>query len=311
MPWTNPEPYEKKTFMQLANALLYYLVLIPISRLPFPILYFLSNLLYYPFYVIGYRKEVVLQNIAKSFPQKSPEQQKEIARAFYRNFCDLILESLKVFTISEKDVKERMVFRNPEVVNHYHEKGQSLILAGGHFNNWELFAVAVDAVIHHQAVGIYSPLTNPYFDSMMRQTRSRFGLKIIPVKRVKAFFETERSNLTMTIFGSDQSPSNPFKCYWTTFLNQDTAVHFGAEKYARDYNYPVFYGRIIKERRGYYSFEFVEICDEPRQMSYGEITEKITRLLEKDIMETPPSWLWSHKRWKLKRPADHQLIKSK
>ncbi len=297
--------------MQLGNNLLYYLVLIPISRLPFPVLYFLSNLLFYLFYhVFRYRKKVVIQNIEKSFPGKSPEQQKEIVKAFYRHFCDLTLESLKVFTISEKDVKERMVFKNPELVNYYFNKGQSLILAGGHYNNWELFAVAVDGAIHHQAIGIYSPLTSPYFDSKMRMTRSKYGLRMIPVRRVKEVFEAEKNNLTMTIFGSDQSPSDPLKCYWTTFLNQDTGVHFGAEKYAREYNYPVFYGRITKVLRGYYSFEFVEICDQPRQTDHGEITEKITRLLEKDIMEKPPYWLWSHKRWKLKRPADHQLIKS-
>lgn len=289
--------------MNILNALLYYLVIIPISLLPFPILYGFSNFLFFVFYyILGYRKKVVLGNIQRSFPKLTAQEQEDICKKFYKHFCDLILESLKAFTISEKEVLKRVTCKNPEGINKYFDQGKSVIIAGGHYNNWEIFAVAVDKLIKHQVVGIYKPLTNKYFDEKMRNTRGKYGLEMISTKSVKQYLDQHLNDLTATIFAIDQSPSNPNSAYWTTFLNQDTGVLFGTEKYAKDYNYPVVFGRINKEKRGHYSFEFFDVTDKPQETAYGEITEKITRMLETDINKQPEYWLWSHRRWKHKRP---------
>jgi KDO2-lipid IV(A) lauroyltransferase len=289
--------------MIVFNALLYYLVIIPVSLLPFPLLYALSDGLYILFYyMLGYRKKVVLQNIRNSFPDKTEKEHIEICKKFYRHFCDLVVESLKTFTISEKEVLKRVIFTNPEVIDKYFDQKRSVIIAGGHYNNWELFAVAVDALIKHKTVGIYKPLSNKYFDGKMRGTRSKYGLEMISTKEVKPFFDTHINVLTATIFGIDQSPSNPNNAYWMKFLNQDTGVLFGSEKFAKEYNYPVVYGRINKLKRGHYSLDFTVVTDTPTETAYGEITEKITLLLEKDIEAIPQYWLWTHRRWKHKRP---------
>ena len=289
---------------RIPSALLYYLVILPISVLPFFILYRISDGLFVIFYyLLGYRKKVIVGNIERSFPDMSASDRQIIARAFYRHFCDLIVESLKVFTISEKQVKERMKFENPEVMDQFFDKGQSVILAGGHFNNWELFAVGIDAAIKHRSIAIYKPLNNPFFDEKMRSTRGKFGLELISTREVKEVFEKNKNELTATIFGTDQSPGKVNKAYWTKFLNQDTAVMFGTEKFARDYNFPVVYGCIHKVSRGHYTVLFKEICREPSALKFGEITEMHTRLLEEDILKKPEFWLWSHRRWKHKRPA--------
>ncbi len=288
--------------MNLLNHLFYYGIIIPISSLPFLFLYGLSDAMYYlMFYAVGYRKKVVFKNIRNSFPEMTAAEHTRIAKKFYRHFCDLTLESLKVFTISQQEVNDRMIVKNPEVVDKYFEQGRSIIIAGGHYNNWELFAVAIDAAIKHQTIAIYKPLTSKYFDEKMRATRSKYGLRMISTKKVKEVFEAERNNLTATIFGMDQSPPYTAKCHWMTFLNQETGVLFGTEKYSKEYNYPVVYARINKEKRGHYSFEFFDAFDEPQKTSTGEITEKITRMLERDIVDKPEYWLWSHKRWKHKQ----------
>ena len=290
--------------MRLLNLLFFYGILIPISYLPYSVLYFLSDGLYVVIYkMVGYRKKVVLQNIAKSFPEKTHEERLEIVSAFYRHFCDLVVESIKVFTISGEQVKERFKFINPEYIDRFFEKGQSVILAGGHYNNWELFAVAIDEAIKHKAVALYKKLNSKFFDEKMRSSRGKYGLKMISTKAAKEEFE-KNEGLRVIIFGVDQSPGNPRTCYWSDFLNQDTGMIFGAEKYAKEYNYPVLYGRINKVKRGYYTFEFSDAIEEPQKTSHGEITKRIHQLLEKDIVAQPEYWLWSHKRWKHKRPAD-------
>lgn len=289
--------------MKFLSALLYYGVLRPVSFLPYRILYVVSDGLFLLiFHVVAYRKKVVLRNIAYSFPEKNPHEHQLIAKAFYRHFCDVVVESFKVFAITEKQVKERMVFENPEVLNSYFEKNQSIILAGGHYNNWELFAVAVDGPMKHQAIAIYKKLKNNYLDEKMRASRGKYGLRMISTKIVKEVFDQERANLTATIFAIDQSPSNKRTCYWTTFLQQETGVVYGAEKYAKEYNYPVIFGHIQKVKRGHYRFSFTPVEDEPQKAPHGQIMEKLTRLLEKDIVEQPQYWLWTHKRWKHARP---------
>jgi KDO2-lipid IV(A) lauroyltransferase len=153
-------------------------------------------------------------------------------------------------------------------------------------------------LIKHQAIGIYKPLSSVYFDRKMYETRSKYGLYMISTRIVPQVFEAEKNKLTATIFAIDQSPSNPQKAHWMKFLGRDSAVLTGTEKYAKQYNYPVIYGRINKEKRGFYSFEFFEAIKNPADTKEGEITEVITGMLEKDIIAEPQYWLWSHRRWK-------------
>lgn len=296
--------------MKVFTVLLYWGILIPISRLPYRALYLLSDAAFVVMYhVVGYRKKLVLQNIRRSFPEKTAQEHQDIARKFYRHFCDVIVESFKNFTITREEVVSRMTFKNPEVLEAYANKKQSVIIAGGHYNNWELFAVAVGPQMKHKGVAIYKKLKNDYLDEKMRSSRGKYGLKMISTKIVKEEFQLERENLTATIFAIDQSPKRQ-STFWTMFLNQESAVFMGAEKYAKEYNYPVVFGRINKIKRGFYEFSFVPLIDEPQKEEPGEIMEKLTRTLEADIQAEPQYWLWTHKRWKHKRPQEIPLFNS-
>lgn len=288
--------------MIIFNVLLYYLVILPISLLPFPVLYRFSDFLFFVLYkLIGYRKGVVIKNLTKSFPDKSKEEINKIANLFYRHFCDVIVESLKSFTISQDEILKRMVLENPELLNSYYYQGKSIILSGGHYNNWEWIATSIDQQIKHQSIAIYKQLANSFFDKKMRDTRSRFGLMMISTKKVKETFEAFKNDLTATIFGSDQSPGKVSTSYWMKFLNQDTAVLYGTEKYAKEYDYPVLFGTIVKVKRGYYRFRFSVVEDKPLESPFGAITENATRMLEQEIIKDPQYWLWTHRRWKHKK----------
>jgi len=288
--------------MILFSYLLYYLFIIPISLLPFPLLYLLSDFLFFIFYsLLGYRKKIVVSNITNSFPEKSKQEVNEITKLFYKHFCDVIVESLKSFTISDAQISKRMILKNPELLNSYYDKKQSVILAGGHYNNWEWIAVALDKQMKHQSIAIYKTLSNKFFDEKMRSTRGKFGLLMVSTKLVAETFSKFKNELTATIFAIDQSPSNPKKCYWMNFLNQDTPVLFGTEKFSKDYNQPVLFGTITKVKRGFYQIAFETVTDNPTNTEHGYITETTTKLLEAEIIKAPQYWLWTHRRWKHKR----------
>ena len=286
----------------MASKILFYLIILPISILPYPVIYLLSDTLYFVLYkLVGYRTEVVLKNIKNSFPEKDAKEHKVIMSQFYRHLCDLIVESIKGFTISEKQLRKRLIVTNPEVADQYANKGQGVIFVGGHINNWEICAQAVPFYSEHECIGIYKPLSNAFFDHKMKTTREKYGLRLASMKQTKKSFD-KGGKPKAIIFGSDQSPSNPKRAYWLKFLNQDTGVLYGVEKYAKEYNWPVIYVTIYKTKRGHYEVEYKLITDTPLDTSYGEITTSFTNAIENDIIAHPQYWLWSHRRWKHKKP---------
>ncbi len=287
----------------MKNFILYYFFILPISYLPFPVLYFISDIIFLIIYrVVGYRRKVVQANINNSFPEKSEKEIKRIEKRFYRHLCDLLVESLKTFTISAEKSLERMQIRNPELPNRFFKEGKSIVTVGGHNGNWELYAVACAMQIDHSVVALYTRLSNKFFDKLMRESRGRFGLKMIPTTKKEELYATSEGP-RMSIFGIDQCPRKSQRAYWMKFLNQETAVQFGAEKFARDHNLPVILGNIRKIKRGYYEVEYELVCENPSKLPMGAITEKSTKMLEEKIRQQPEYWLWSHKRWKHSKKA--------
>ena len=285
----------------MITKILYYILVLPISLLPYPILYLISDIIYLIMCkAIGYRKEVVFINLKNSFPDKSTQELKKIMNDFYRHFCDMIMESIKGFTVSEKEIRKRVIIKNPEFSNYFADKGQSIIFVGGHYNNWEICAQAFSMYSNHKCIAIYKPLSNTFYNSKIYKSRSKFGLELISMQQTRGSFSKD-SKPRVIVFGSDQNPVNPKRAHWVEFLNQDTAVLFGVEKYSKEYDWPVVFVSISKSKRGHYEVEYSLITDKPTKQPYGKITEDFTKRLEQDIINQPQYWLWSHKRWKHKR----------
>jgi KDO2-lipid IV(A) lauroyltransferase len=288
--------------MIVFSYFLYYFILIPLSLLPFRVLYLFSDIAFYLlYYVFPYRKKVVLTNIRNSFPEKSEAEVEAIAKKFYAHFCDLAVESIKVFTISKASLMSRLNVVGPDLMKKYYDEKRSLILVTGHYANWEWAAVSIGLYGPHKPLGIYQRISNKFFDEKMQKTRNRFGTILMSTKEVSEFFERYKNELTMTGFIADQSPGKVQNAHWMQFLNQDTPVSYGSEKYAKQYNMVVLYGKITKVKRGHYQVEYELVTDAPNSLAPNEITERHTRINEKLIKAAPEYWLWTHRRWKHKR----------
>jgi len=291
----------------MLNRLLFHGLIMPLSRLPLSVLYRLSDLAYLViYYIVRMRRGVVRSNLANSFPKKSEAERLQIERKFYRHFCDLMAESLRMFSMPEEEGIRRCRCKNPELLDQYHEAGRSVLIIAGHYNNWEIAAVMLPPQSRHVPIGIYAPQRDPYFDEKLKRSRSQFGMRMVPTREISAYLEQHQHELLSVLFGGDQSPTFSKHVHWMEFLNQDTAVALGVERFAHRYNYPVIFGHITKLKRGYYEFEFELLYDQPQQTQPGEITERHTRVLEEVIRREPAYWLWSHKRWKRQRTAVEQ-----
>lgn len=286
------------------SRILFYGIVIPVSYLPFKVLYWFSDFLYIICYhVIGYRKDVVRKNIKNSFPELPESEIITIEKKFYHHFTDFLVESAKSFTISKQEIIKRCSIVNPELPASYYEKGQSLMVLCGHYNNWEYYAVSLQQQMKHETLAAYHPLKNKFFDKTLKKSRQRFGIKMLSMREIPRYFaEQNNCKPTMTIMVNDQSPSEPKKAHWNKFLNQDTGWMRGTERIASKYNQSVIFGCIRKVKRGFYEVTFYPITDEPNKVNDGYILDKHTQYLEMVISEHPEFWLWSHKRWKHKRP---------
>jgi KDO2-lipid IV(A) lauroyltransferase len=279
-----------------------------LSALPFRALYLLSDGFFlFLYYVIGYRKKVVFDNLRNSFPDKSETEIRSIQKAFYRYFCDLFLETFKTLTISRASMLKHCTMdpAAQALFNSFAEENKSLIVVMGHQGNWEWAGNTFGLLCKHQLYVIYHPLANQYFNKLTVKMRTRFGNKLIAMRDTFRDMVQNRDHLTATAFIADQTPQ-PDKAYWMNFLNQDTPVFLGTEKIAQKMNYPIVYVSVKKIKRGYYTLT-ADLLKVPPYTSLqeGTITEAHTKRLEGDITTQPTTWLWTHRRWKHKRSAVH------
>lgn len=290
------------------SAFLFYLFLpfiYLISALPFPLMYGFSSFVYVLLYrVFGYRKKVVLQNLRNSFPEKSEAEINKICSDFYRHLCDLFIETFKTLTVSKRTMLKHCYFSpgSKELFDMLAAENKSVILVLGHYGNWEWAGNTFSLLCKQQLYVIYHPLGNKQFDDLMYKMRTTFGTKLIPMKETFKQMLANKNELNATAFIADQTPSHS-NAYWTRFLNQDTPVFWGTEIIAKKLNRPVVYLTIRKPKRGYYEMHAEMLVESPAETAEGQVSEAHTRQLEKDIIAQPELWLWSHRRWKHKRPV--------
>lgn len=273
-----------------------------ISLLPFWVLHSFSNFLFLIIYhLIGYRKKMVYQNIKLAFPEKPEKEIKKIVKDFYLHFCDLIIESVKSASMTQKGFTKRYQIKNWDELLTRLERGERPLLVSPHSGNWEWVFSLVE-FIPVPVFAIYQPLRNRHFDKYVRDTRQRYGAIMISMKetfkRILAAHQTQTAHISW--FAADQA-CRPSRAYWATFLNREATFHKGYEEIAKQTNQAVLFLDIKKVARSKYELEIIPICEDPSQVKEGEIVQTFVNLTEKRIKETPAYWLWSHNKWKHKK----------
>jgi|WetSurMetagenome_2_1015567.scaffolds.fasta_scaffold02179_10 Kdo2-lipid IVA lauroyltransferase/acyltransferase len=279
-----------------------------ITLLPLRILYIFSDLLYLLFYYFPtYRRKVVETNLKNSFPEKTAKELKSIEKKFYKHLADLFVETFKLTHMSKAEVMKRMKITNQELLERLFNEGRDIVAVIGHYNNWEWLKSLI-FYTKHQTVSIYKPLRNKYFDQFMIDMRSKEGMILTPMSHIVREVLNNRKNNIKSIYSfiTDQTPPKQDIKYWTMFLNQETPVYLGPEKIASKYDMAVVFFNVQKIRRGYYNFTVDLLFEHTAGLAEHIITEEHVRRLEEIIREKPEYWIWSHRRWKHKRPVDNE-----
>ena len=292
---------KKKILYNISVAALFVL-----NKLPFCILYLISDFLYFIVYrVMRYRRRIVRENLVKSFPEKDLKAIKKIEKKFYSSLCDWFVEMIKYYGMSEKEIRKRMVITGLEDAHRVIAEGRSCVCYMGHFFNWEyltslpLYFYEKDLIVGD----IYHPLENWRFDCLMKKMRNQYGAESIKMaSTLRRIVQMAKENKKFLIgFVADQVPTWESINHWVDFLHRDTPVFTGTEKIARRTQAALFFVRMKRVKRGYYTAHFELFSEDASKMAELEPTNRYYELLEQEIKENPELWLWTHNRWKRTR----------
>lgn len=274
-----------------------------LARLPLSILYLFSDFLFViAFYLVKYRRKLVVRNLQKSFPEKSAQEIKVIERKFYHNLCDYVFETLKLLTISPEELKRRIKFLNPELIQPFKDRRQPVLYLASHQFNWEWLVASANLWLPVTSEYVYQPQRSNLVNRFSLMTRGRFGA--YAVKRAEVVREMVRRKDIVRGFAivADQFPGHGNdKRYWTEFLNQDTAFFEGVNNLATMMQYPAFYAKMSKVKRGHYQMELVQVGEPPYEQNSMIVLNNYVKQTEQVIKSDPSGWLWSHNRWKKSR----------
>ncbi|WP_214070301.1 lysophospholipid acyltransferase family protein [Mucilaginibacter sp. dw_454] len=268
-----------------------------ISLLPFWLLYLVADILFVVlYYVIGYRRRVTQENLRNAFPEMTDAERADIEKKYYHYLADLILETIKMTSISKSELQRRVVCTNPEIVKNYEAAGKSVTAVAGHYCNWEW--AGLEFSIDTRLFVIYKNLGNQVFDQFFIKMRSRFGAVVVPMGQALRSSVAHKNEFTVSVYAGDQTPPLETANYFTEFMNQPTAVFLGIEKIAKLIDSAVIFYDMKRVKRGYYTYTIVPLMEKSKESATHEITEAHVKYLETMIRREPQYWLWSHRRWK-------------
>jgi KDO2-lipid IV(A) lauroyltransferase len=288
--------------MQLLVYILVYPIIWLISILPFRVLYIKSSFISFIFYyIIGYRKKMVLDNLKIAFPEKSGKELKSIRRKFYRHFVDVFMEMIKSFTISKKTLAKHYKYTNIELFDELYKDGKSIVLVGSHYANWE-WIIGLSAHVKYKSYAAFTRVNNKYFNKKVLNSREKFGAKFIKTSSIISTMDKNNKENIQSLYGllSDQSPQLKKTHYWSEFFGVKVPIHTGAEMLAKKYNMNVVYIHTKKVKRGYYETTFELITDDVKKYSNYELSDVFLRKTEQQILQKPEHYFWTHNRFKHK-----------
>lgn len=279
-----------------------------VSHLPFFLFYLIVDLVVFILSrVLQYRKAIIIENLKKSFPEKSPTEITRLKNEFYINFCDTFLETLKILSISKAELNNRVKFKNIDLINQYLKNGKGVIAMMGHNANWELAAVALKLHVVHEVDCIYKPVTSNFFDKYMIAVRSHFGNNLLTMQEAPKQIISKKEEARLIITVADQTPMKHQITYWGEFLNQKTSFYTGSARMAYLTNYAVVFMKVVRKKRGFYEVEFELIKEKVEHKNDLSVIDIFRKKLDQQIHEYPSEWLWSHRRWK-HQPENNEQV---
>lgn len=282
--------------------------LLALAHLPLLVLYGLARGLYWLLaYVVRYRRQVVLDNLRHAFPEKAEAEIQRVSRQFYWHFAQLLVEILRLASISPAELRRRVRFTNPELLGGYLAQGRQVLGVGSHLGNWEWVLAGAALAFPGRVAGVYKPLSNSFFEHFVRRLRARLGAEVVPMLSTLRYLVAHRGQGQILSLVSDQAAGSDDRPYWTDFLHRPAGFYTSTDRLTPQFAAVVLCASTRRVGRGYYTVTFTELPGDEASAAAGPeaarypLTAAFVRQLEADIRAAPEQYLWTHRRWKHQR----------
>ncbi len=286
----------------VGKRIAYYLFLFFVGFMrivPFWLMYRFSDVLYFLMnYVVSYRKSVINKNLQYCFPEKTKKELYIIRKNFYKRICDILVESIKGYTLSEKELLRRFTSISHAITYDNFDQGKSIFVLTGHLGNWEWGNAVISKELKHTPAVLYKPISNPFIEKYVKTRRGRFGSEMVSIYRSMRYFLVKKEKPAAYFLVADQYPTTKEKEKKVNFFGNVTPFLHGPENFSKQLKAPVYYIVMKRVKRGYYSMEYYKLTDDSSQLNETELTQLYANHLENSIRQQPEDWMWSHKRWK-------------
>lgn len=292
--------------MQLVLYLLAYPLLWILSILPFRILYLISDCCFVlVYYIVGYRRRVVRENIKTTLPYLSENQAKEVEKKSYQHLCDMFLEMIKTLSISTSEIEKRFVFTNLDTYKTLEQENKSIALMCAHYASYE-WVISMNRHVQFKGYAIYKKINNQYFDNLVKKIRQRFDANLIHIHETAKVIKANEDKNIKGVYGfaSDQSPQLRKKNHWDKFMGIEVPIYTGAEQLAKHFDMNVIYLQVVKVKRGYYQATFEVLTKDVTNIKNYDLMRMYLDKVEAQIQQQPEYYLWTHRRWKHKNKKE-------
>jgi KDO2-lipid IV(A) lauroyltransferase len=274
-----------------------------LSRVPLWALYAFATLLYLiAYHLVRHRREVIREQLGQVFPDLSEAERARIHSRFLRNFCDVVVEIIKSLSMTPDEMRARVRIVDLKPAVDHLAAGQSVLFVTSHLCNWEWLLHGMTLHLGYPVDAAYKPLHDAWAERLGLMIRSRFGARLVPAQELLIDHLRRHAIVRALAINADQAPMSTEQRHWSRFLGQDTAFYIGAEQIARAARLPIIYAVMRRVRRGYYEVELTRLWDGRESVAAGELTERYARACEIDVLKCPSDWLWTYRRWRLKKP---------
>jgi len=292
--------FVKKLFSK--TGYLFFIVLVKLFQImPLSLIYRISDFIFVlMFYVFSYRKSVIDKNLNRCFPEKSFKEKKQLRKKFYKGLSDLLVETIKGFTLGEKELLKRYTSKGHELIAPFFDQGKDVFIISAHFGNWEWGNATIAKALKHQTAIFYKPMSNDYLEKYTKERRGRFGGDMLSIYHSMRYLVSKKPKPVAYFLVADQYPTTKEKQKMVDFFGAKTGFLHGPEDFSRQMGTPVFYMEMRRLKRGYYCMEYFLLTENAKELPANELTQLYARHLEDSIRKQPEDWMWSHKRWKKK-----------
>jgi len=257
-------------------------------------------------------RRVALRNLAMCFGgEKSPREIRRLAASNFRRLGESYACAIKTASMSVAELRPFVEFAGDQgiLAPAAGRKPRSVVMAIGHFGNFELYARYGQFCPAFQCATTYRGLRQPSLNRLLQSLRERSGCLYFERRTQGAALRAvmTQPGVILGLLADQHAGDRGLR---VPFLGHDCSTSVAPAVFALRYQCALHTAVCYRIGLARWRFEVnpeIPLHENGRPRSAEAITRDINRDFEAAVRRDPANWFWVHKRWK-PAPAGSQKV---